>query len=758
MKSQKTNQIKAGEAARQKKNSAPVRDVQSDYPCAHPLLQLQQTIGNQAVWQLIQTKLKIGRPDDIYEQEADRIAEEVAGSKSAPVLQGQSMTGPASPVNTSDFVPDFGTGQALDTAACNYMESKFGRDFTRVRVHTATQAAQSARAVSARAFTLGRDIVFGAGQYSPGTESGRKLLAHELVHVVQQGGMTGGQHPHILQRFPGDAGSDADAVSAEAKPDEAKKKSYPPVNWGMDQNKVAVTAIPKAGATLQEVAEYLYGTASAAAELAAVNGIDPAAPLIPGRPLKLTGKNLTDSAYSHMQKSPKVPVGVTDPEAFLAKKKTLDQELEQDFNFIISKLDESHYSDSDEEEVISILKKWGDEKFTVSPEKYPDGGEYLDKLFLKLNQKTKDVGIIATQWTSYYSLIFNHFDRVEEVKALRDKYTRFFKGDSGIKELNFGSFFWDQVKEGVIRDQIFAGFQGMAEAGIGLLEGIRLLIFEPWKVIEGIANLPQTVVKLWDNKEKIWNDFVNADPVEQARIIGRIFGEAEIIIGTVGAGSGGSIISKTPQMATAVEVVGVTRGGAAVAALSGGGTISIDLGQLGIETARITSLMAKTAETATKGEEKAEELEAGRGRTKTEAGETKVEEGKIQTGPEKPKNVDLAGKKHPVTQVPFDADGYPIFESRFDTKIDSSIYTSSDKVQFRAATKKLNEAIQADPELGKMFTQDQLDDIARGRNPEGYTWHHHQEPGKMQLVDMEKHSKTGHSGGRSIWGGGSASR
>jgi hypothetical protein len=66
------------------------------------------------------------------------------------------------------------------------MEPRFGHDFGRVRVHTNTKAADSARAVNADAYTVGRDVVFGAGRFTPGTSEGRRLLAHELTHVVQQ--------------------------------------------------------------------------------------------------------------------------------------------------------------------------------------------------------------------------------------------------------------------------------------------------------------------------------------------------------------------------------------------------------------------------------------------------------------------------------------------------------------------------------------------------------------------------------------------
>jgi Domain of unknown function (DUF4157) len=66
------------------------------------------------------------------------------------------------------------------------MEPRFGHDFSKVRVHTDAEAAESAQAVNALAYTVGRDVVFGAGQYAPQTSEGRRLLAHELTHVVQQ--------------------------------------------------------------------------------------------------------------------------------------------------------------------------------------------------------------------------------------------------------------------------------------------------------------------------------------------------------------------------------------------------------------------------------------------------------------------------------------------------------------------------------------------------------------------------------------------
>jgi len=77
-------------------------------------------------------------------------------------------------------------GRPLDTKTRRDMEQRFGVDFSQVRIHSGAQAAESARAVDALAYTTGRDIVFGSGKFEPHTSAGRKLLAHELAHVVQQ--------------------------------------------------------------------------------------------------------------------------------------------------------------------------------------------------------------------------------------------------------------------------------------------------------------------------------------------------------------------------------------------------------------------------------------------------------------------------------------------------------------------------------------------------------------------------------------------
>ncbi len=145
----------------------------------------------------LQAKLTINQPGDVYEQEADRVAEEVmrmpAGGtpgthEDMPVMRKESSGGQAShdapPVVQQALSSG---GQPLDAGTQETMGAHFGLDFRRVRVHTDGQSGESAQAINARAYTVGSDIVFGEGQYRPETGEGQRLLAHELTHVVQQG-------------------------------------------------------------------------------------------------------------------------------------------------------------------------------------------------------------------------------------------------------------------------------------------------------------------------------------------------------------------------------------------------------------------------------------------------------------------------------------------------------------------------------------------------------------------------------------------
>jgi Domain of unknown function (DUF4157) len=199
-----------------------------------------QTISNQTALRMlsyqhpvIQAKLSVNRPGDRYEQEADRVAEQVmrmpdsstaAGARlslvSANSLQRKCSCN-ASGAECAECKKEEGVvqrraadnsgartvappvvhgvlqsaGQALPAETRHFMEPRFGTDFSKVRVHAGARAAESAAAVNALAYTVGPNIVFGAGQYKPSSTAGQKLLAHELAHVVQQQNA-----PPLLQR------------------------------------------------------------------------------------------------------------------------------------------------------------------------------------------------------------------------------------------------------------------------------------------------------------------------------------------------------------------------------------------------------------------------------------------------------------------------------------------------------------------------------------------------------------------------------
>jgi len=144
----------------------------------------------------VQTKLRLGAANDVYEQEADRVADQVM-AKSAHSDIGtappriQRFSGQST--RQEDSVPDSlgsilaSSGQPMEPVLRQDMEQRFSHDFSRVRIHSGASAEQSARDVNARAYTSGHHIVFAAGEYAPAKNSGRRLIAHELTHVVQQG-------------------------------------------------------------------------------------------------------------------------------------------------------------------------------------------------------------------------------------------------------------------------------------------------------------------------------------------------------------------------------------------------------------------------------------------------------------------------------------------------------------------------------------------------------------------------------------------
>lgn len=170
----------------------------------------------------IQPKLKIGAVNDQYEQEADSVADQVMKMPDAGLSQSNNVSNSyplnsiqrkcttcqdeeelvqrkPSKKNATEISPHIssqistlsGRGNAMSMSERQFFEPRFNKDFSNVRIHSNTRANHIASSINARAFTLGNNIVFNAGQYSHGNREGKKLLAHELTHVLQQNGVTG---------------------------------------------------------------------------------------------------------------------------------------------------------------------------------------------------------------------------------------------------------------------------------------------------------------------------------------------------------------------------------------------------------------------------------------------------------------------------------------------------------------------------------------------------------------------------------------
>lgn len=305
-------------------------------PAANPLLELQRSIGNQAIQRLIsspsiQAKLQVSTPGDPYEQEADRVADTVmrmpepeATQEKAQRIQAKPLTTRITPLvrrapeepseedeeqivatkpilqravplavredddeekvapkliqrmctecekqpeedqaggmvhkkSVSEQLPDDdelqgqsvqlkgghtqapqvtpsvaanihamnGGGSPMSNSSRAFFEPRFGADFSQVRVHTDSRAAETAKSINARAFTVGRNIAFGGGQFAPDSQDGRRLLAHELTHVVQQ---NGGQLQESVRRSPGPDPTGG----TKTKQTGTSTLAQPPIEW-----------------------------------------------------------------------------------------------------------------------------------------------------------------------------------------------------------------------------------------------------------------------------------------------------------------------------------------------------------------------------------------------------------------------------------------------------------------------------------------------------------------------------------------------
>jgi hypothetical protein len=218
---------------------------------------------------VVQAKLTVGAPDDVYEREADRLADQVVHRLAtpeaaapddvvarAPLAGGIRDAGDLSPTEERDIEAARGGGASLDEGVRARMEDGFGADFSGIRVHTDARSDQLNHQLTAKAFTTGSDIFFGAGAYEPGTVRGDKLLAHELAHTIQQGAATSRK---VARRT---GAPDVQGLFGFGK----KKPTPPPVD--ASKGKIDVSLCPVINGTLQKAEKGEAGVAEIDAELA----------------------------------------------------------------------------------------------------------------------------------------------------------------------------------------------------------------------------------------------------------------------------------------------------------------------------------------------------------------------------------------------------------------------------------------------------------------------------------------------------------
>jgi len=147
-----------------------------------------------------------GEPAVATGEETEEDLERLEASNEGPIAQRKAESGSTEESDGDSTDLDAARSQRsggapLDADTRSFMESRFGHDFSHVRIHTDSLAHRAAQTIQARAFTIGKDIWFAQGQYSPGSSSARHLLAHELTHTIQQGGSIGGpQASRAIQR------------------------------------------------------------------------------------------------------------------------------------------------------------------------------------------------------------------------------------------------------------------------------------------------------------------------------------------------------------------------------------------------------------------------------------------------------------------------------------------------------------------------------------------------------------------------------
>ncbi len=422
------------------------------------------------------------------------------------------------------------------------------------------------------------------------------------------------------------------------------------------------------------------------------------------------------------------------------------------------------------------------------------GGGNLDMwAFREILSLSKDAGVKVrnlelTGTTARFDLSVADILRIKIARiAVQEKVNRVEKaGRDAIDNNEISSFIRGVVK----------GAYSSVAGTIGLIADLPGTMKALWQVV---AHPVETFNALYQELGETWDEFKKAESSKKAEMIGELVGSAvvEILIGK-GIGKAAGILTKTKtgaqllektkalRSATAIRIaetfsdeaadIAARRARRRMATQIYGGIPADVLGDMGIVAGnKIKNGAIQFSEFAKQmvdefGERVKPALEKLYVETMEKYGKSlnrnelqkldlegiKVNPQAITEPPRSIRNQKLSGKRHPVTDVPFDSKGYPIFEAQFEAVLPKEMIGRgvSDSRQFIEGTRQLKKRIQSNPNLERLFTRGQLEDIMAEKDKiRDLTWHHHQDGVRIQLVDEWTHNKTGHDGGRKNTGG-----